>query len=76
MAHKESVSHPSPRCGSCAYVMPSQTASTGLRCGVKYFTSSIMLRKFLRMDHYPEVKVSNACESWTLSESDAPIEKP
>ena len=69
MAHTESQSHPSPRCDTCAYVLPSAHASTGLRCGLKYFTSSVIARKFLRMDHYPEVKPDNACESWSLREA-------
>ena len=52
--------------------MPSEASATGLRCGLKYFTSSVMVRKFLRMDHYPEVKEDNACESWTPHAPDTP----
>jgi hypothetical protein len=44
--------------------MPSYSAATGLRCGLKYHQSTLLMRKLLRMDHYPEVKKNNACESW------------
>jgi hypothetical protein len=44
--------------------MPSYSASTGLRCGLQYFQSSVLMRKFQRMEHYPEVKEFNACEAW------------
>ena len=64
MAHTESLSEPSPRCDTCAYVMPSATSTTGLRCGLKYFTSAIIARKLLRMEHFQEVKPDNACEAW------------
>ena len=58
--------HPNePRCQSCSYVMPSYSASTGLRCGLKYFQSTVLMRKFQRMEHYPEVKEFNACEAWS-----------
>jgi len=67
MPQNESITHPSPRCDTCVYVMPSETSSTGLRCGQQYFLASSLLRKFTRMDHYPIVKSSNACESWKES---------
>lgn len=58
--------HPNdPRCQTCSYVMPSYSASTGLRCGLKYFQSTVLMRKFQRMEHYPEVKEFNACEAWS-----------
>lgn len=53
-----------PRCDSCGYVLPSQTASTGLRCGLNYFKSNYIMRKFQLMQHFPEVHAYNACESW------------
>ena len=64
MAQLESHTDPDLRCACCAYVMPSESSATGLRCGLKYFTSSVIARKFLRMQHYPEVQASNACEAW------------
>lgn len=57
--------HSDPRCQTCLYVMPSYSASTGLRCGLKYFQSTVLMRKFQRMEHYPEVKAFNACEAWS-----------
>jgi hypothetical protein len=54
----------SPHCETCHFVMPSYSSSTGLRCGLKYHQSTLLMRKLLRMDHYPEVKKNNACESW------------
>jgi hypothetical protein len=38
-----------------------------LRCGHQYFLASPLLRKFTRMDNYPVVKASNACEAWSSS---------
>jgi len=51
--------------------MPSYSASTGLRCGLKYFQSAVLLRKFQRMEHYPEVKAFNACEAWSAVDANA-----
>jgi hypothetical protein len=67
MAQQESTKHPSPRCDSCVFVMPSETSPSGLRCGHQYFMASPLLRKFTRMENYPVVKDSNACEAWTVN---------
>jgi hypothetical protein len=48
-------------------VLPSQTALTGLRCGLDYFKSNYIMRKFQLMQHFPEVHGYNACESWDSS---------
>ena len=61
----EVLKQPDPRCDSCGYVLPSQTALTGLRCGLDYFNSSYIMRKFQLMQYFPEVHDYNACESWT-----------
>jgi len=61
----EVIKQADPRCDSCGYVLPSQTASTGIRCGLNYFKSSYIMRKFQLMQHFPEVHDYNACESWT-----------
>ena len=61
----EGTLHPEPRCDTCSYVLPSQTAKTGLRCGFDYFNSSYIMRKFQLMQHFPEVHPYNACGSWT-----------
>jgi len=60
MAEKKSE----PRCGDCGYVMPSQTATSGLRCGFNYYNSSYIMRKFQLMQHFPEVHDYNACDTW------------
>ena len=59
-----------PMCSSCIYILPSETSSTGLRCGIRYFNSTLFMRKLQQMHHFPEVKASNACESWKLQSSD------
>jgi hypothetical protein len=61
--------HP-PRCDTCQYVMPSATSATGLRCGLKYFLSPVWVRKFQRMQHFPEIQADSACESWALHDPD------
>ena len=66
MSDTSAEHHSDPRCQTCLYVMPSYSASTGLRCGLKYFQSTVLMRKFQRMEHYPEVKEYNACEAWSL----------
>ncbi len=58
----------SPRCDTCTYVLPSYTASTGLRCGLEYSRSSALMRKLRKMDFYPTVKPNNACEMWIAEE--------
>jgi hypothetical protein len=69
MAQVESELYPSPRCQSCAFVMPSYSSTTGLRCGLQYFQCTPLMRKFQRMDKFPEVKDFNACEAWQLHEN-------
>ncbi len=59
---------PSPQCQTCLYLMPSESSRTGLRCGYQYFKSPVLMRKFLQMKHFAEVKPINACESWRLTE--------
>ena len=71
MSQVESQHLSNPRCQSCRYVMPSYSASTGLRCGLQYFQSSVLMRKFQRMAHYPEVKAFNACEAWSGVDANA-----
>jgi len=60
----EAGNHLCASCHSCEYVMPSETSSTGLRCGHQYFLVLPFLRKVTRMDHFPEVKAIHACEYW------------
>jgi len=58
----------SPRCDTCSYVLPSYTASTGLRCGLEYSRANALLKKLRPMDFYPTVKPNNACELWLEEE--------
>jgi len=60
----EVIQQTDPRCDSCGFVLPSQTALTRLRCGLDYFKSNYIMRKFQLMQHFPEVHDYNACESW------------
>lgn len=64
-SQQQVIQQTDPRCDSCGYVLPSQTASTGLRCGLIYFKSNYIMRKFQLMQYFPEVHDYNACESWT-----------
>jgi hypothetical protein len=68
-SHSNNHPWPVPECKTCGFVLPSQTSQTGLRCGLNYFKSSYIMRKFQLMQHFPVVHEFNACESW-LSESD------
>lgn len=51
-------------CASCRYAMASETAMTGLRCGLDYYRLPPLLRKFKTMSHYPIVRAYTLCESW------------
>lgn len=53
-----------PMCSTCRYVLPSETSATGLRCGIRYFNSTLFMRKLQLMHHFPEIRPENACESW------------
>ena len=63
-----SVENHPPMCSTCRFVLPSETSQTGLRCGLSYFRSTPLMRKFQLMQHFPVVKPENACESWEWSE--------
>ena len=52
-------------CINCAYVMPSDSASTNYRCGYAYFMQPAGTRKQERMDTYPEVLQDAICGHWT-----------
>lgn len=52
-------------CETCQFAMASQTAVTGLRCGLAYYHLPPLLRKFKTMSHYPIVRPYTLCESWT-----------
>ena len=59
---------PSPQCQTCTYLMPSESSRTGWRCGHQYFKSPVLIRKFLQMKYFAEVKPTNACESWEVKD--------
>jgi hypothetical protein len=57
-----------PRCGLCAFVMPSHSSSTRYRCGYHYFQLPLIQRKFKTMSHYPEVQLLDGCKRWRNQE--------
>jgi hypothetical protein len=67
---------PSPQCQTCLYLMPSESSRTGLRCGHQYFKSPVLMRKFLQMKHFAEVKPMNACESWQATDQSSAEHAP
>jgi len=64
MMTTEAANDSNPSCPGCEFVMPSEGASTGLRCGHQYFLILPFLRKLTRMDHFPEVTERQACDRW------------
>jgi hypothetical protein len=56
--------------------MPSESSRTGLRCGHQYFKSPVLMRKFLQMKHFAEVKPMNACESWQATDQSSADHAP
>lgn len=54
-------------CRSCSYVIPSETASTDLRCGFDDVNRPALFQKFDLRHSCPEVKVLKACDSWKAS---------
>lgn len=52
------------QCDRCAFVMLSDSSSSGFRCGYLYFEAAPIDRKPLKMDHYPEVQSIDACGHW------------
>jgi hypothetical protein len=66
----------SPQCQTCLYLMPSESSRTGLRCGYQYFKSPVLMRKFLLMKHFAEVKPMNACELWQVTDQRSADDAP
>jgi hypothetical protein len=52
-------------CVSCAFVMPTDSSTTELRCGYWYYKQPAVTRKQERMDTYPEVAQDASCGHWT-----------
>ena len=54
------------QCDRCAFVMLSDSSSTGFRCGYSYFQVPPVDRKPLKMDRYPEVQQIESCGHWNV----------
>jgi hypothetical protein len=52
-------------CGRCAFIMHSDSSSTGFRCGYSYFQAVPQERKPLKMDHYVQVQPLDTCGHWS-----------
>jgi hypothetical protein len=59
------VSPVKKNCASCAFVMPTDSSTTELRCGYSYYKQPAVTRKQERMDTYPEVAHDASCGHWT-----------
>jgi len=51
-------------CLNCSYLLYSDTAASGYRCGMTYFMLPPLERRVGRMDSYPEIQSTDNCESW------------
>ncbi len=65
MPHTENELKNKKSCTTCAYVMPTDSASTNYRCGYSYYMQPAVTRKQERMDTYPEVAHDANCGHWT-----------
>ena len=52
-------------CASCAFVMPTDSSTTGFRCGYSYYKQPAVTRKQERMDTYPEMAHDATCGHWS-----------
>lgn len=55
-------------CKSCANLLLSDSASSGYRCGEKYFNQSPTERTVKRMDTYPETDELGGCDLYRSRE--------
>lgn len=53
-----------PSCKNCRYVLQSDTAQSGLRCGWEYFQHPPAERHPRRMSQFAELEPINWCEKW------------
>ena len=51
-------------CKSCSNLFTSDSATTGFRCGVTYFSQPPVERKMKRMETYPEVNEMDSCDQY------------
>jgi hypothetical protein len=51
-------------CQSCSNLLISDSATTGFRCGVTYFSQPPAERKMKRMETYLEVNEMDSCDQY------------
>jgi hypothetical protein len=56
------------QCQNCRFKLPSQTATTGSRCGWNHFQVPSIERKPLKMSIYPEVVLEGHRGYWACVE--------
>jgi hypothetical protein len=57
-----------PSCRNCRYVLLSDTAHNGLRCGWDYFQVPPLERKVKRMSQFAELEPVDHCDKWEAKE--------
>jgi hypothetical protein len=55
-------------CKNCRYVLLSDTAESGLRCGWDYFQNPPLERKVRRMSQFAELEPVDFCDKWKAKE--------
>ncbi len=66
----ESIAKSAQRsCKNCRYVLLSDTAESGLRCGFDYFQNPPLERKVKRMSQFAELEPVDYCDKWKAKES-------
>jgi hypothetical protein len=55
-------------CQNCRYVLLSDTAESGLRCGWDYFQNPPLERKVRRMSQFAELEPVDFCDKWKAKE--------
>jgi len=58
-------------CKNCQYVIQSDSAESGWRCGWEYFQIPPLERKAKRMTEYGEVEATDHCDKWDVSARNA-----
>ena len=51
-------------CKSCSNLLTSDSATSGYRCGVTYFSQTPAERKMKRMETYPEINETDNCDQY------------
>ena len=63
-----------PSCRNCRYVLLSDTANNGLRCGWDYFQVPPLERRVKRMSQFAELEPVDCCDKWVAKENLAKYE--